>query len=294
MMSDVSFVHTMQRSQLHILRYSVGFSLFLLCWFTAMRLLTSFTICSFLPKKGELGAAAILAMEHGHYLLFIKSIIMRKAMNDLKSWLDTPPQDLESELIFKELIKIEIIATTVHYAEVFAATLLGMRRYRRFHKYLQEYSQPQITNFYKRIASRKLPYIMKLLQYPPLEQIRPEASRQQFIDSATLIHGKLKELAQFYLKWHEFYNTYKHGMRLFAGKPNPYEDFTVIGYLLKKQPLDSITVVRADDEVEKARILCQFMFGILHNSESVYVHGKLLKEKQFQTRIFVSKQKHSS
>lgn len=244
-----------------------------------------------MPKKGELGAAAFLAMQHGHHLLFLKSIIMRKAMNDLKLWLDTPPEDLETELLFKELIKIEIISTTVHYAEVFAATQLGMLKYRRFHKYLQEYSLSQITNFYKRIASRKLPYIMKLLQYPPIDKVNPEEFRQELTDSALLVHNKLKELAQFYLKWREFYNTYKHGMRLIAGKPNPEENFTVIGYLLKNQPLDQITVITADDEPEKCWVLCQFMFNVLQNSESVFAHRTLLKEEKFDMRIYGHKPK---
>lgn len=36
-----------------------------------------------MPKKGEIGLALLLTMQHGHHLFFVKSRIMKRAMDYL-------------------------------------------------------------------------------------------------------------------------------------------------------------------------------------------------------------------
>lgn len=162
----------------------------------------------------------MLSMQHGHYLLFMKSLMLKSAMDDFSLWLKIPVEDPETNLIWKELIRVEMLATTVHYAEVFAASLIGMKRYKRFHKFLLDYRPSEIIEFYKRIPERRTNYLIRLLQYPPLHQVSDPKWKNELAHSAKDVHFDLKRLAKFYFKWHDFYNTYKQGLRLFAGKPN--------------------------------------------------------------------------
>lgn len=211
---------------------------------------------------------------------------MKAALDDTNHLLKEPIHEKEHELVLKELIRIEIIATTLHYAEVFAATLLAMRRYRRFHKFLSEYEIPEIIDFYTQIPRRRLTYFLSLLQYPTLRQVQQEELRTELIESARDIQTELKSLARFYLEWRDFYNAYKHGLRLFAGKPNPDEDFTTVSYLNKNERLDTVVLRLTEEEANIALELCEFMVKILSNAESVFGHYTLMKERKFKFTIY--------
>lgn len=235
-------------------------------------------------RRGEIGAAAVLAAEHGHYLLYIKCLILKSALKNSEWWLGKPLRG-KDKLVTNELIRIEIIATTVHYAETFAATLLAMRKYKRFHKFLLEYKPPEINEFYSTIASKRPSYVIKLLQYPSLRRV---GEKEQTIlkESAGNVHSELKKLAEFYFQWHDFYNTYKHGMRLLAGKPNPKQNFTVLGYFHGTDNLNSLILHETKKEVRKALHLCGFMFHVLSSAESVFFHDTIMKEEKFNMRLY--------
>src|SRR5438132_1209396 len=145
-----------------------------------------------MTKKGEKGLAIVMSLLHGHYLLFIKSRIMKAALDDPNHLLKSLIEEKEHELVLKELIRIEIIATAIHYAEVFAASLIAMRRYKRFHKFLLDYEIPEIIDFYKNITGRRLTYILNLLQYPKLNLIQDKKLRSEVIASAHDVKSELK------------------------------------------------------------------------------------------------------
>ena len=248
---------------------------------------------SLMIKSGESGLALLLAMQHAHHLLYIKSGIMKRAMNDL-SWLqkiesDDKEFEKESELLTKELIRLELIANTVHYAEVFAASLLAMKRFKRFHKFLLEYKPREIIEFYKQIPNKSIDYVTSLLQYPPLHRAKPLSIKDELLESLNEMHDEIKTIAHFYLNWHEVYNAYKHGLRIAVSKPNPSEDFTVLAYPFSTEQLDTMKIHRTDEEVEKCISLCEFMWKILNNAESNFIQIALLQKNtnsEFTTEIF--------
>ena len=245
-----------------------------------------------MTKKGEKGLAMLLTTQHAHHLLFMKSHIMNRAMDDL-SWMkksdEVDKEDLrESELLTKEFIRLELVANTVHYAEVFAASLLAMKKYTRLHKFLLEYQPREIIDFYKQIPKKPISYVTKLLQYPAFHQMLPSPTKDELHLSIKEIHKEFKNLAKFYLVWHDMYNSYKHGLRIVVGKPNPYEDFTVLAYPFSVDKLDTMRMHRTDEEVEKCLRLCEFMWKILNNTESNFLQSILEKKgySDFTTEIF--------
>ncbi len=63
----------------------------------------------------------------------------------------------------------EVVFFDIHYAEVFAANLLAMKRMKKtYHRTLLDYRTKEIIDFYKEIKYKPLSYIAKLLGYPPL------------------------------------------------------------------------------------------------------------------------------
>lgn len=237
------------------------------------------------------GLAMLLATQHAHHLLFVKSGIMKRAMDDLR-WLKTDDVNKEeireSELLTKELIRLELIANTVHYAEVFAASLLAMTKFKQFHKFLLEYSPTEIIEFYKGIPKESISYMSTLLQYPPLHKISPSPDKDELLQSLNEVHDEIQRVARFYLDWHEVYNSYKHGLRIAFGKPNPSEDYTVIAYPISTKKLDTLRMHITDEEVGTCISLCEFMWKILNNAESNFVQLVLEKKEgtSFTLEIF--------
>jgi hypothetical protein len=235
-----------------------------------------------MSKKGELGVASLLAYQHAHHLLFMKSKIMKHAMDDF-SWMPEHEDiDAESykevELLTKELIRLELIANTVHYAEVFAASLLAMKKFKQFHKFLLEYKPREIIEFYKETPMMKIEYVNDLLQYPELSKIQSSDVKDELIKSVNEMHKEINNIARFYLDWHEVYNAYKHGLRIAAGQPNPSEDFTFLAYPFSAERLDQMKIHSTDKEIEKCLRFCSFMWNLLNNVESNFQRFVLEKK----------------
>ena len=194
----------------------------------------------------------------------------------------------EVELLTKELIRLELIANTVHYAEVFAASLLAMMKFKQFHKFLLEYSPTEIIEFYKQIKEKPMDYVAKLFEYPPLDKTVPSSGKDELIESLKEMHDEINNVGRFYLNWHEVYNAYKHGLRIAFGKPNPSEEFTIIAYPISTKQLDTMRMHLTEDETEKCISLCEFMWKILNNTESNFTQLVLEKKENsdFTTKIF--------
>lgn len=138
-------------------------------------------------RKGEIGLAKLLNLFAGHHILFLKIDILNKLIENFDYSLfptinlDTEDKKSEYKKLICELLRLEIIVTTVHYAEVFASNLLAMKKkIKRFHKFLLSYNVPDIINFYQNIGKRRLSYISNLLGYPPLHLI-DDIKRQNYL-----------------------------------------------------------------------------------------------------------------
>ena len=240
-----------------------------------------------MPHKTETALSLILTMQPRHILLFMKSRMFKQALDNPNLFRKKPMDDKEAELLEKELLRIELIATTVHFAETFASTLLAMRKYKRFHKFLLEYKTFEIKDFYEKIPKRRLNYIAKLLQYPQLHQVQSSELRKDFEKSIKDARDELKLLSEFYLNWLDFYNSYKHGFRVFASKPNPEvdDDFTMSCFL-DKEKLNTVNIRITTEWVDKAFSLCEFMFKFLSNAESIFSQRVLEKKEKFEMKIF--------
>ncbi|MDE1812750.1 MAG: hypothetical protein KGH85_07790 [Thaumarchaeota archaeon] len=215
---------------------------------------------------------------------------MKQALEDLSLWQKEPFEDKESELLVKELLRIELIANTIHYAETFASVLLAMQRYKRFHKFLLKYQVAEIKEFYQNIPKRRSSYIAKILQYPQMYQVKSPELRNDFKKSIEDAHDELKILGEFYLNWLDFYNSYKHGFRVFASKPNPDDDFTV-SCILDKEKLNAFKIEMTTDSIDKSFSLCEFMFKFLSNVESTFSQRVLQKKDQFEMQLFTKNKK---
>ena len=242
-----------------------------------------------MPSKSENTMAMVMAMQPSHHLLYVKSRIMKKVLDDPDSFMTKSVEDKEQDLLMKGLIEIEIIATTVHYAEVFASRLIAMKKYKRLQKYLLEYEVKYIKEFYKNIKKRRSNYIANLLHYPPVHLLLNKERKKEFQVSIQDIHFELNKLSDFYLKWYDFYNSYKHGFRVFASKPNPYEDSIFAGHVNDSKKLNSFMVMIPSEDIEKALGYCSFMLRILDETENIFVQRKIRKEKKVKMKIFSKK-----
>ena len=151
-----------------------------------------------MPSKSENTMAMVMAIQQSHHLLYIKSRIMKKVLDDPDSFMTTSIEDKEQDLLIKGLIEIEIIATTIHYAEVFASRLIAMKKYKRMQKYLLEYKVSNVKEFYKNVKKRPSNYIASLLQYHPVHHLNQEI-KEEFKASIRDIHSELNKLSDFYL-----------------------------------------------------------------------------------------------
>lgn len=239
-----------------------------------------------MSNKTETAMAVLMAMQPSHHLLYIKSRIMKRALDNPNFGLKKPIDDKELELLTGELLRIEIIATTIHYAEVFASRLLAMKKYKRFHKFLLEYYPSEIIKFYKNMNKKNSSYVSSLLQYPRMNRILPDESKKEIEKSVRDVRLELNKLAKFYLKWHDFYNSYKHGFRVFASKPNPYDDFTLAGYITDPKSLNSFQVRLTNDKIEEALDYCDFMFKILSTTEDIFIQHKIRKSDKMKISVY--------
>lgn len=221
-----------------------------------------------------------------HQLLFMKSKILKKELEKLQKKKTKSNVDEMANHQFQELIRIEILTNTVHYAEIFASILLGMSKYKAFHKFLLDYNVNEIIDFYTNIPKRKPQYIAKILQYPyPNKYVdkRLHADLNSTINDA---RKELKELAKFYLSFRVFYNSYKHGFRLLTTWPE--DDFKSIltWYFHESDKLNSGKAIRTIDHVDSALSLCEFIFRFLENAEDHFSQRHMQKKNELTINLW--------
>jgi len=240
-------------------------------------------------KKGEIAVAQMFSMFQGHPWLFFKVKMLEKALKNFSSWFPEIEVEDERASLVHEMIRLEMVVTTVHYAEVFAANLLAFKKKRkRFHKTLLSYRVSEVTDFYKKIKRRKLPYIASLLGYPALFQVPDEKQRELLMKSCKKVQEKLSEIADYYLTHLQLYNAYKHGFRIGVLQQAPppeiappdFEPFAFIMQPLNKNKLNRVKFQRIG-KVEKEVELCNFMVNVLTAVTETFSQRVLEKKETF-------------
>lgn len=245
-------------------------------------------------RKGEVGLAHTLSMFQAHPWLFFKVKMLERVLQNFGSWFPEITVEDEGPSLVHEMIRLEIVVTTVHYAEVFAANLLAFKRkQKRFHKTLLSYRGSEIIDFYKKIKHRSLSYIANLLGYPALFQIRDKQERELLIRSCKYVKEKLSEIGCYYLKHLSLYNAYKHGFRVAVAEQAPppemvpadFEPYAFIMWPPKEKKLDVAIVMRCGDpkiEIE----MCSSMCGVLNAVTNTFTERILRKKQTFTATVF--------
>lgn len=241
-------------------------------------------------KKGEVGLAQLLSMYQSHGWLFFKVRMLKKLLQNFDSWFPEMNVENEEASLIHQMIKLEIVVTTVHYAEVLAANLVAFRKRRkRFHKTLLSYKGSDIIEFYVRIKHRPLSYVAKLLGYPAFFQIQSKKGRETLRSSCEYVKKRLSEIGDYYLRFNSLYNAYKHGFRIgvFESAPPPdYEPYSAIMWPPEKDKLDQAIIMRLGLGAEFEYEMCQFMFSLLNSVTDTFIQRIMKKKLSFTTRVF--------
>ena len=224
-----------------------------------------------------------------HQLLFIKSIRLKKELEKLQKKKIKSNTDEMANHQLQEITRIEILTNTVHYAEIFASILIGMNKYKTFHKFLLDYNVNEIINFYTKLPKRKPQYIAKILQYPyPNKYVdkRLHIDLNQTINDA---RKELKELARFYLSFRVFYNSYKHGFRLLTMWPDDDVKSISTWYFYDSKKLNSGRNIQTKNYVDSALSLCSFIFRFLDNAQDLFSQRVMQKKNEFKMNLLTKR-----
>jgi len=240
-------------------------------------------------KKGELGLARILSTYQSHPWLFFKVKMLERVLQNFHSWFPEIEFNDEKASLVHEMIRLEILVTTVHYAEVLAANILAFReRRKRFHRILLSYKVSEVIDFYEKMKHRRLSYIAKLLGYPALFQITDEKGRETLKTSCEYVKRRLSEIGDFYLRFNSLYNAYKHGFRVGVAQSAPPPGFEPYAFTLwppDREKLDEAIVMRLG-QPEKEIEMCAFMVSLLNAITETFSQRILNRKPSFTTRIF--------
>jgi|APSaa5957512535_1039671.scaffolds.fasta_scaffold03661_13 hypothetical protein len=247
-----------------------------------------------IPVTKNMALGFIYLNSYNHHLLYMKSQIMSKELKRLQKLKPKEYSDREVNNLSQELIRIELICNTVHYAEVFASVLLAMKKHKQISKFLLEYQVSEIKQFYKDLPKRKPQYIAKILQYPYPNKYVDKTLHKDLKITISQAHAELKKLSKFYLRWQEFYNSYKHGFRTFSSWPDEKSDDTMTGYFAEKGKLDSFKVVIPQKHMEDVSDLCIFMLRFLDNAQKMFSQRVLEQKKEFSMTLLQKNPKKTS
>lgn len=241
----------------------------------------------YMVRTAEIEVAHILSMFQGHAWLHFKVKMLERVLQDFDSFFTEIGVENEKSSLIHEMIRLEIIVTTVHYAEVVAANLLAFKtKHKRYHKKLLSYSVSAVNDFYKKIKQRQISYIADLLGYPPLHQISDVKAREQLERSCKKVREMLSEVADHYNKYRLLYNAYKHGFRIGVAKSAPpdAEPYPFILYLPQRGEFDTVTLARTS--LQKEIAMSDFMFSVLESVTQTFTQRVLKGEEKWTARVW--------
>lgn len=237
---------------------------------------------------GEVGVAKILTMFQGYPWLVMKVGILKKVLSE-EDFLKIGDEYEKEDRLLRNMIKLEILVSTVHFAEVFAANLLSLSTYEKaYHKKLLEYNTGEIKDFYSNISSRSINYVARLLCYPELEQIDDSNILSEVTESCSLVKDFINEIGGYYLSNLDIYNAYKHGFRIGLAEAineNDSNSFMQLIYPISKDNLAEV-VIRHELNIEKENSYCIKMYKILNSAINTFSERIIDEKNEFSTTLW--------
>jgi hypothetical protein len=186
--------------------------------------------------------------------------------------LDIHNYDIEFEDQIRDLLIIEMIASSMLLAETFASLVNALLKQPDNIQYsLKKFAR--VPTFYKNIDKLTNDEYLKILSIPPNYQIDIDKNEVTVNLSVDLEKFKeiLTEIKNFYFKNNDLFNSYKHGFRIFSfftldeiGKSTS----TIMYFSQDHRQNEAVVLNLSDnpDEYLKIAILISATFRILHNN----------------------------
>lgn len=180
----------------------------------------------------------------------------------------------QTKEIIRAQIKLEIVITSVHCAEILASYLIAFeKKGKAIQRVLFNYKVKNVNEFYSSIQNKNISYIAKIFSYPQPYQVIGQTYKSKIKKSCIKIKKELSDIAKYYSQNLIMYNSYKHGMRIsvfLSGEPNSRKRHGIIGYLTPDNSYypASVTMIRLDHT--KAVKITSKMTALLINSTQNY------------------------
>jgi len=189
----------------------------------------------------------------------------------------------EKEII-RAQIKMEIVVTAVHCAEILASYLLAFEKQgKAIQRSLFKYQVSDVNKFYSSIRRKGVPYIAKIFSYPQPSQVEDQNIKRKIRRACDKIKKELADIGKYYSQNLDMYNSYKHGMRIsaFSSEEENSKDYHgIIGYLTPDKSFypAKVTLIRIDHK--KAVKLSLKMTSLLLNCTQNYLNRTINGEKE--------------
>lgn len=116
---------------------------------------------------------------------------------------------------FLAMLRAESTSFVVKYAEDLASLSMAFSKTQvTLQDTLKTYKVRDIKQFYANINEKSQEYFRKVLGYPIIEEIGDHKKAELVKQSQINAIEVFKEVGSFYFKYDDFYNSYKHGLRL--------------------------------------------------------------------------------
>lgn len=200
------------------------------------------------------------------------------------------PISRDDKASIKEQVKLEIIITVLHYAEILASYLLAFKDGRRaIQRSLFSYRVADVDSFYKEIKTKRLSHIMRLFSYPQPYQLKSTVISKRVLKSSNKIKKELITIGNYYIEHRDLYNSYKHGLRvgiLATEGPRPNISQRVITYFVPDRAYYPATAVVTRLDYKKACKLAYKIAALLHNATNQYLERVIDEKAKFSLRLY--------
>ena len=200
----------------------------------------------------------------------------------------------------RKILKIMLLNKVVHYMETLGAVSLAIlatkseKYYERYNKNdekekfisgLSSYNVGDVVNFYRDIKNRSSKYLYRLLGYPP-SVFQTDEINAVLEESCKNISMILSNIGNYYSRYINLYNAYKHGYRIvIPDKVNGKE-----GLIIKEENNKSLVCYFEDNDVVSLQQLttnCRGIIELIHenNKKTMYVENSKTVKLELKTIV---------
>ena len=228
-----------------------------------------------MPRRSVTAPASLLLNnEAGSWLMIKMELLKNLAVNtgDFASKVFEDKVDKHQLKKIQGLAAMEMVISTVHYAEVLASYLIGFRQGKTIQRKLLSYKADEIKYFYSNINKKSLAYIAKLFSYPQATQTDSKKLKRFINTSCRRTKKDLVEVGKYYLENLELYNSYKHGFRIAYLQPGEVSDYGkgvgVIAHLNHDKNFYPASFTVQAISWRKPLKISKIIYGILHTARN--------------------------